>query len=184
MNIRKIAVITAPDNTQSRALLIKEEPRVFRWHNADGGCFDLESFLDETTAISRMRHWFETETGWQGYDLTIQPVSPPPEERAAVATTEAFSDMLCRDDAPEIEAVIRRETNTSPLVEKVETLLAHFINVLGNTDPLAAKLMHGVVVELEKTKACELAGLKKLLSTPPAKLHNQESRIVIPKGRF
>ena len=186
MDIRMKATITQPKGLLPlKLVLVKEEPKVFRWYTATSEELSYpeyeEAFTSETKAVSRLRFFVETLKSFEGCDLTIDPVAPPPEERAAAAIVEELLGFRTVQDVEKASDIIRQETNIGPLVDAVEKMVTHFFNVLGNTDPLAAGLMHAVVVELEKTKQVDLSSLKKVLSSPPKPRVDTTPRIIIPK---
>ena len=184
MDIRMKATITQPNGLPPiKLVLVREEPKVFRWYNVSTEQPEHEeAFTSEAKAVSRLRFFVETLKSFEGCDLTIEPVAPPPEERAAAAINKLMRDLhVLTIHAEDIAGIISRETNIGPLVDAVEKMVTHFFQVLGNTDPLAAGLMHAVVVELEKTKQVDLSALKKVLSSPPKPRVDTTTRIIIPK---
>lgn len=183
MTIRSKAVITDDKGAKQALELVQEEPKVFRWWNVTKNTLLEEVSETKEKAISRLRFIFDDNPAHLGWDLTFFPVADPPEERAALAIMEHFSDLLNVDDHGKLVNILREHTNVTPLADSVVAMLTHFVNVLGNTDPIASGLMLNVVVELSKTTGDEYAGVKKLLSTPPKPKVDTSSRIIIPGRR-
>jgi len=154
--------------------LAKIEPTVYRWLDQDGRPFNGVDYTAQDIAIKALRFTVETEVVWIGWDLTLIPTAPPPEERAAkriVEQTLSFVGALSFFDQDDIAQAIREETGLPQLIESIELLLAYEIPRMKYPKRPGLDLTHGgliyaVLEALEKTQQSDLGNLKVILREP------------------
>ena len=114
-------------------LLVRHEPRVFRWHAAHGVPFDNVDYVAEVDALKALRVLVESSPEYVGVDLTIHSVTPPPEERAAEKITNYINEHgnpgplgpnNWTPPGDRIASIIRSETGITELIEQAEVLVA------------------------------------------------------------
>ena len=147
--------------------LAKIEPTVYRWLDQDGRPFNGVDYTAQDIAIKALRFTVESEVVWIGWDLTLIPTAPPPEERAAKHIIEA-QWASSQDD---IARIIREETGLPQLIESIELLLAYEIPRMKYPKRPGLDLTHGgliyaVLEALEKTQHSDLGNLKAILREP------------------
>ncbi len=165
--------------------LMRVEKHAFRWiDEVTGNPFDGVDYVEETDAVKALRVLVETDPKWVGIDLTVFPVAPPPEERAARRIVEAWRDsMIKRFDLPveqtcridmsgpinETAEIIRNETAIDKLVESTNVLVAYLVQRIRQPRPpgldmAQAGLLLDVLTALEKAQNVDLSNIRKVLT--------------------
>ncbi len=175
MKIVNKAVLRYPDGTAQELSLFQVESRVFRWVRQSGSLWDNVDYLEAAMAIKGLRVLVEGDPAYVGCDLTITPVAPPPEERAAKRIWTEIGDWCGgRAVRPESETeamaqIIREETGIDKLTEAINLLLAYeFPRRLQPKQPGLDMTWGGLVLSiidaLEVAQRTNLSNLKKQLA--------------------
>ena len=88
MTVVKRAVLKHKDGRQQEFFLFRVEEKVFRWADSNGKLWDGVDYTSENIALKGIRVSVDTDPALVGVDLTVYPVEPAPEERAAKARRE------------------------------------------------------------------------------------------------
>lgn len=173
MTITKRATIKSPVGLIVEMALFRVESKCYRWiETLSGQRSDDIDYLSESDAIRGLRVWADTDPSAVGYDLTIIPVAPPPEERAAKRILRELQGEISVD---EIAEIIRNETGLAAMIESSNLLLAYLIRNLHQPKPpgldvTQAGLILEVIVALERAQATDLPNLKKRLTETPSEI--------------
>ncbi len=183
MQLINRAVIKSQDERIVNLSLFRIQPKVFRWITADGNPWDGVDYVERNDAIRALRVTVENDPDYIRSDLTVLPVEPPPEERAAVrinklvsSAIDDFFEMSGEDNdidpsaaIAEIAEIIRQETGTAELIEHVNVLVAYCIQRIRSPRPAGldmaqAGLIINVLEVLEKVQREDYSNLKKSLT--------------------
>lgn len=189
MTIINRAALKIRDGQEKKLSLFRVERGVFRWvEDATSEPFDGVDYLSDTDAIKGLRVLVDGDPAYVGCELTIHPVSPPAEERAARRIYEWFDN--AGDSAPEIfldaiSEIIRNETAIDKLTETLNLLLAYEVTRLRAPKPAGLDLVHAgllldAVCALERSQAIDLTGIKSRLKQPVERIQVYQST---PQGR-
>jgi hypothetical protein len=95
------------------------------WKTVDGKTWEaLAVYESESIAIRQIRVAVDNDPDLVEIDLTIYPVDPPAEERAAAKILDRYG---FKDDGS-LAAIIGRETNIAEITEHVQALLAYIFS--------------------------------------------------------
>ena len=173
MQVVNTASIVKPEGKTDRLALFKVERGCFRWRTQAGEVHPgLEAdFLDASDAVRAIRVLVDGDPRFVGSDLTVHPVAPPPEERAAKAIWKAGDDL----SVDEIAEIIRKETAIDRLVENISLLVAYELPRLRMPKPAGLDLIQGglllnVIEAMERAQATDYSNLKSILKKPVEKV--------------
>jgi len=184
MTIVQKAILKHPSHSKSKLAvgtrlslsLFRVEPQVHRWIlDGPGRPFDGVDYLSAHDAVKGLRVLVEGDPAYVGCDLTITPVAPPPEERAAKRIWTEIGDWCGgRAVRPESETeamaqIIREEAGIDKLTEAINLLLAYeFPRRLQPKQPGLDMTWGGLVLSiidaLEVAQQTDLSNLKKQLA--------------------
>ncbi len=190
MQLINRAVIEFQGGRSVALSLFKTEPTVFRWvAESDGSRFDSCDYVTSSDAVKGLRVLVDGDPGYVGADLTIYPVEPPPEERAARRIVE---ELEIEDgyhtpnpyDIEKVAEIIRQETAIVELCEHTQTLLAYlftrrdafaqalFPTVHGQRprDMVMDGLLLSAIEAMGKATRQDYANLVKILKEPVSNL--------------
>lgn len=123
--IKKRATLTHPHRPPQELHLMQIERGVFRWVTISAADRSFgPDYLTETDAIRGIRAEVESNPDMVGVDLTVFPVAPPPEVRAAKAIRDARNDVNPLFDVDMVAEIIRKETGIDGLLEHYQAMLA------------------------------------------------------------
>lgn len=177
MTVTKHALITRPNQPDVRLFLFRVERGVYRWRTDMGqGYRGLEvDYLSESDAVVAIRIMVDNSVDYVGCDLTINPVAPPAEERAAFRVlNEIKLARVLNEDAysqDEIASIIRNETAIDKLTASINILIAYEIQRLLQPKPPGLDMTHAgllldVVEALERSQSVDLSQVKAKLKQP------------------
>lgn len=192
----KSALLRYPDGREVMLLLTcQKQPRdgeggQYAWLDTSGREWEMGTVYDEEArAMKQLRVLVETDPGLVGVQLTIKPILPPAERRIAqkVITRYALPPKALDD----LQEIVARESNLSPLIDAAETLIAYcfrhraifaqamFPVVDGRLprDVTFDGVLLTIIEELEKSKGQEFGKLKAILSEPVSAIVTPASNV-------
>ena len=123
MEVVKKAVLRWVDRV-AELCLFRVEPKVYRWVYPNGQELDHIDYLTDADAIAALRVLVDGDPAYVGCDLTVNPVTPPPELRAArrvMRRVGAFED----ETLEAIRNLIQEETGIGALLDASQALFAY-----------------------------------------------------------
>ena len=137
---------------------------IFRWRGSDQK-LDKTDYPDEDAAIIGLRVTVESDPAFKGVDLTILPLEPLPEERAATTIFNRF--LSTQPSVEELETIIRQEIAIDQLREHGGTLLAYLLTHGWVRDLALGGLMLNFLDALERSGGVKYDALRKTLTELP-----------------
>lgn len=178
MTVVSRATLKHPDARMQHLALFQVERKVLRWViEGDGKPFNGVDYLTEHDAIKGLRVEIESGPEWVGCDLTIIPVEPPPEMRAADLILDGIEEAFSvkpiagtRDESRDaIVEIIRQETAIDKLLDSINLYLTYRVPRLRfpkrpGLDMTEGGLILGVLEAIEQAQKVDLSNLKKQMS--------------------
>ena len=177
------------DQPERKLSLFRIEDKVYRWISSPSGTWDGIDYLDESAAIKHLRVEVETGVEFVGCDLTIVPVDPSPDERAAQRIIQNYDEALSVDpvEVEMVAQIIREETAIDSLLESVNLYVTYRFPRLrfpkaAGLDMVEGGLILSVIEALEVATKTDLGTLKKQLTEGIKEIKVYSSVPPGPKG--